>query len=327
MSQPLVSVIIPLYNRKHLISRCVKSVCDQTYPHLEIIVVDDGSTDEPDEVLAELAKDSRVRIIRKPNGGVSSARNLGLDTATGKYIQFVDSDDVLLTSAVQRCVDVAEKEQATEVVYGFAQQPTDTEQSTDYSLLAGEECVAVLMSRGLLCGPVNKLFRKDLIGNLRFSENISWGEDFIFNLKYTSSCNKVTLLHASLYYVYDSDSGSLSRRYDPRGFDDAKAQIAAVNTYLSTPRKQTTVNIMKGYLWMCYLECARKVCNRSRLPFGEKIRFLRLWAQDKDIIELNSYAHTYPWECFCLAKNWSFLFPFAYALRLKLSALKNFISR
>lgn len=327
MSQPLVSVIIPLYNRKHLISRCVKSVCDQTYAHLEIIVVDDGSTDKPDEVLAELAKDTRVKILRKPNGGVSSARNMGLDAATGKYIQFVDSDDMLLASAIRRCVDTAEKEQAAEVAYGFTLQPTEREQSSAYTLLEGEACVAVLMSRGLLCGPVNKLFRKDKIGKLRFEKNVSWGEDFIFNLTYTSSCQKIVLLHASLYYVYRDNNSSLSCRYDPRGFDDAKAQIAAVNAYLATPRELSTQIILKFYLWMCYLECARKVCDRSRLPFREKMRLLRQWSQDEDIVALAPYAQKYPMECFCLAKNWLFLFPFAYALRRKLTFLKKIFCR
>lgn len=327
MSQPLVSVIIPLYNRKHLISRCVKSVCDQTYTNLEIIVVDDGSTDEPDDVLEKLAKDSRIRILRKPNGGVSSARNMGLDSAVGEYVQFVDSDDFLLASAIERCVVVCEKEQAEGVVYGFAKQTCDTKESRDYTLLFKEECVASVMERGLLCGPVNKLFRRSKLQELRFIENISMGEDFIFNLSYFSECEKTVLLHAHLYYIYREDCQSLSCRYNPNGFNDVKAQISTVNAYLSTPRERTTVDKLKRYLWGCYAGWMRKVCDRSGLPFRKKIDTLRLCANDEDVTALKSYAFKYPIECVFLSKKWLLLFPFAYALRLKISALKSFIFR
>lgn len=327
MSQPLVSVIIPLYNRKHLISRCVKSVCDQTYPYLEIIVVDDGSTDEPDEVLAELACDERVKVLRKSNGGVSSARNMGLDSASGEYVQFVDSDDLLLASAIERCVEVCEKEQAEGVAYGFAKQTVDTNESRDYTILRKEQCVATVMAKGLLCAPVNKLFRRSKLQELRFIENISMGEDFIFNLSYFSECEKTILLQAHLYYVYIEGSQSLSRRYDPNGFNDVKAQISAINAYLSTPREQIIVDILKRYLWGCYVGWMRKVCDRSGLPFRKKIDTLRLCANDEDVAPLAPYAVKYPIECVFLSKKWLFLFPFVYTLRLKISALKRFIFR
>ncbi len=95
-SQPLISVIIPVYNILDCLERCVSSVCAQTYPNLEILLVDDGSTDGTERLCEELAaRDSRIRVFHKPNGGSSSARNLGIERARGDYLGFVDSDDYI----------------------------------------------------------------------------------------------------------------------------------------------------------------------------------------------------------------------------------------
>ena len=92
--KPLISIIVPVYNIKEYIERCVKSITDQTYKNLEIILVDDGSTDGTEKILDELAeKDARIKVFHKENGGSSSARNLGITKATGEYIGFADSDD------------------------------------------------------------------------------------------------------------------------------------------------------------------------------------------------------------------------------------------
>ena len=91
---PLISVIIPVYNVEKYLNRCVQSVCNQTYHNLEIILVDDGSTDNSGKLCDEWAvKDLRIKVIHKDNGGLSSARNIGLDNAKGEYIGYVDSDD------------------------------------------------------------------------------------------------------------------------------------------------------------------------------------------------------------------------------------------
>ena len=93
-NEPLISVIVPVYKAEQYLDRCVQSIVDQTYKNLEIILVDDGSPDNcPAMCDAWAEKDSRVRVIHKENGGVASARNVGLDNAVGQYISFVDSDD------------------------------------------------------------------------------------------------------------------------------------------------------------------------------------------------------------------------------------------
>ena len=91
---PLISVIVPVYNIEHYIARCVQSIINQDYPNLEVILIDDGSTDLSGKICDDfLEKDTRVKVIHKINGGLSSARNTGLDVALGKYISFIDGDD------------------------------------------------------------------------------------------------------------------------------------------------------------------------------------------------------------------------------------------
>ena len=96
MNLPMVSVIVPVYNAEATIDNCVNSICSNHYHALEVILVDDGSADDSGKICDELAaNDARIRVIHKPNGGVGSARNEGLNAATGTYVMFVDSDDAV----------------------------------------------------------------------------------------------------------------------------------------------------------------------------------------------------------------------------------------
>lgn len=100
--EKLVSVIVPIYNREKYLRRCLDGILGQTYRNLEIVCVDDGSTDESPQICDEYAqKDSRVKVLHIPNGGVSNARNTGLDNAQGEYIFFVDSDDYVKETHIQ----------------------------------------------------------------------------------------------------------------------------------------------------------------------------------------------------------------------------------
>ena len=115
----LVSVIVPVYNVLPYLRESLDSVINQTYKDLEIIIVDDGSTDGSDAVCEEYAKDSRVKVIHQKNHGLSAARNVGLDIARGDYIAFLDSDDVYLPDMIQTMVEGIQKSQADVVVCGF----------------------------------------------------------------------------------------------------------------------------------------------------------------------------------------------------------------
>lgn len=299
--EELVSIIIPLYNRKHLIRRCVESVCAQTYKNLEIIVVDDGSTDEPDAVLAELAQDTRVKIIRKPNGGVSSARNAGLDAATGTYVQFVDSDDTILPQTTELCVGVMQAHQADCVIFGLSTEPASLVPGVGEGEAAAfeslREYMAVCCGSGGICGPVNKLFRRELLADVRFPLGISMGEDMIFNYTSLSRNCRITYLNACLYVVDRSTSGSMSRRFDENCMADIRAQWSAYRQYMEPICTEEKKCFWGGFFWGCYSEAVRKLCLKSGYPLTRILQTLKDWSRDEMILSFPAEAVPAVAEC------------------------------
>ena len=113
MEKGKISIVVPMYNVEKYLPECVDKLLDQTYKNLEIILVDDGSPDNCGKIADDYAKkDERVKVIHKPNGGLSDARNVGMDVATGEYLMFTDSDDFLFPSACEVLVNKIEKENA-----------------------------------------------------------------------------------------------------------------------------------------------------------------------------------------------------------------------
>ena len=115
-----VSVILPIYNVEKYLKNCIESLTNQTYENLEIILVDDGSTDNSGKICDEIAKsDERVMVIHKQNGGLAAARNTGYLETTGKYLMYVDSDDIVKKDVVENCVEAIEKENSDVVIFGY----------------------------------------------------------------------------------------------------------------------------------------------------------------------------------------------------------------
>ena len=181
MSGPKVSVIVPVFNGGDVLGECLDSLLAQTMRDIEVIVIDDGSTDDTEAVCDRYsASDSRIRIVRQLNGGVSSARNAGLDISTGEYLAFADADDVVPQQGIERLFDIAMAEAADFVVGGYlvesgctvrAVQPVDCSTPGDLlcSFLTGLNHSAFW----------NKLVRRSALGDARFPEGINYAEDQI----------------------------------------------------------------------------------------------------------------------------------------------------
>ena len=187
MDEKLVSVIIPAYNIEDYIGRCLDSIISQTYKNLEIIVVDDGSRDYTGEILDNYAKkDRRIKVIHKENGGVSSARNKGIEAAEGDYIGFIDGDDLIEPEMYKTLVDLLEEENADIAHCGYQMVFPDR---IDYYHNTGkkkiqttEEGLKDLLSGEMIePGLVNKLYKKELIKNCRLNETVKINEDLLMN--------------------------------------------------------------------------------------------------------------------------------------------------
>lgn len=215
----LVSVIIPIYNPGRALRKCLASVVSQTYTDIEIILINDGSTDGSDSVCKEFAsKDNRIIYINQENAGVSAARNKGIDVSTGEYICFVDSDDHVDSDYVQSMVDAVSKSPANIVIQGL-KQIKDGQLLKTETFESGTFPVSSLTDKQFdrifhYCGPYCKLFKTAIIKsrNIYFPVDLAYGEDAVFYHTYLGYCKNIELLSASFYNYAVANQGALSTR-------------------------------------------------------------------------------------------------------------------
>lgn len=198
----LISIIVPVYNSEYTLKECVDSILAQSNQDFELILVDDGSKDASPAICDEYAKqDTRVKVYHKENGGVSSARNLGLDNAQGIWVTFIDADDEVsnnyLSDIIGRKDDIVIK--GYKVIYrGKIIESFSTQQISTNSLPA---FVSSYITNTLLRGPVFKFYRRALIDNLRFLTEMKIGEDAWFVFNYLAKCNTFAFSNSGNYFV------------------------------------------------------------------------------------------------------------------------------
>ena len=218
-STPLVSIIIPVYNAAPDLATCIESVRRQRYQHIEVLLVNDGSSDASLHICRMYAEhDPRFCVIDKKNSGVSATRNLAIERARGQYLQFVDSDDWLDANATRLLVERAEETGADLVISHFC-RVVDDKISVHGFLQSTRVMDQRLFARHLLDEPSsfyygvmwNKLYRRELImaHDIRCNEALQWSEDFQFNLEYIRYAQTFCALQTPIYY-YRKRSGSLT---------------------------------------------------------------------------------------------------------------------
>lgn len=217
MDNPTISVIVPVYNVEPYLRRCVDSILAQTFSDLEILLVDDGSTDGSPAICDEYTgKDSRVKAFHKPNGGLSSARNLGLDAAAGQYIAFVDSDDYIDRTMYEQLLLALRQAGADISIGGF--QKVDGQDafigepgSVAPSKLTGMQALEKLYTPDYVYYTIacNKLFKKELFSVYRFPEGKLFEDGYAAFRYYYASSTVVCL--PGTYYYYFIRSGSLTQ--------------------------------------------------------------------------------------------------------------------
>ena len=216
---PTVSIIVPVYNAEATISRCIESIINQEYRDFELLLIDDGSTDSSGTICDRYAaEDSRIRLIHKENTGVSETRNMALDLACGTYLQFLDSDDWITPNATRLFVEEAERYHCDMVISDFyrvvGKRVAHKGDIDDDCVLTQEEFSAHMLQNpadfyyGVLW---NKLYRRDIVEkyHLRMNPEISWCEDFMFNLEYIRHAEVFYALQVPVYY-YVKTKGSLA---------------------------------------------------------------------------------------------------------------------
>lgn len=288
-----ISFILPMYRAEKYLARVVESLKKQTLPDFEAIFVDDGSPDRSAELCTALFEDdARFQLIRKENGGVSSARNAGLDRAAGKYVLFVDPDDCIAPNAAELLWNTAERESTDIVFFGrrndYYRGDALLKSVPPLPRLAGvyrdhpcQNCFAQIATAYFV---TDKLFRRDLIEGrrLRF-QNVNIGEDGIFFAEYIrENVSCAVFLREALYYYTIQESASLSSSYHKERETDnfrlsstIRATVEAWGLIDSSTHKKTL-----QYCTVRDLQLGIKNINLGPRSFDEKVRWLRQIMRD-----------------------------------------------
>mgnify|MGYP004658611791 CR=1 FL=1 len=215
--QELISVIVPVYNVEKYLKKCIKSIMNQSYTNLEIILINDGSTDNSGKICDELKEqDKRIKVIHKSNGGLSDARNAGLKIANGKYIGFVDSDDYIAEDMFETLYSINKKYDSDISIVSFYEIYKDKvigvrDSKKLQELTKIDAMKELLIDTNIQSYAWNKLFRRELFEGLEFPTNKNF-EDIATTLLLFEKANKVVLLEEPKYYYVRRDDSIVGVR-------------------------------------------------------------------------------------------------------------------
>lgn len=300
----MISIIIPVYNRINKLSASVKSVLKQTYKDIEIILVDDGSTDGSSELCDKLAfEDDRIKVIHQNNQGVAVARNTGILKASGDYIGFVDSDDLIEPQMYETMYKNLVENSVDLVVCGskIGQYNKNTKlisNNINYhfdQLIIGRENILTEILKlltGSLMNPVwNKLYKVENIKkyNIKFPKNIPLGEDLLFNLQYYKTIESIKFLSECLYiYIIDEKDGTLARYYENK-FVYMNSQYKGVIDYVSnveedSPQHQKQIDFLYiKWIYSCFIDL---FCDNCLLNKKDKYIYIKNILREENVNEV-----------------------------------------
>ena len=225
----IISVIIPIYNVERYLDKCIRSVVNQTYKNIEIILVDDGSPDQCGTICDNWAeKDERIRVIHKTNGGLSDARNAGLDAATGSYIGFVDGDDYIHPEMYQRLYEKMEEYSADLAICGFDRVDVHSdniiknENLRCKDLINKKDAIMNICRKCLFVVVWNKLYKRELFNNLRFKYGKISEDNFIMHEVY-HKCEQIVSVSENLYYYVQTPNSIIRREKTVSHLDAVEA--------------------------------------------------------------------------------------------------------
>lgn len=229
-----MSVIVPVYNVERYLKECVESILTQSYRDIEVILVDDGSTDSSPAICDSFVSDGRARVIHQPNGGLSAARNAGIEAAKGSWLVFIDSDDYFTSpSAIETWLSMAFAHQADIVATPLGFDDAAFRHPSEKTI-EGEEAAEMILYQtapriGLTCSASGKLFKAGLFSSERFRGGVLY-EDLDLIPRVVASCRRVCATDAGAYF-YRENPGSILGQFNPRRFDALDACDRLVNYF------------------------------------------------------------------------------------------------
>ena len=258
MSSELVSVIIPVYNAETYVEECIKSIVNQSYSNLEIIIVDDGSTDKSLSIVRNIANaDRRIKVFQQKNSGVSKTRTNGIKFSTGDYLVFVDSDDWLDKDAIEKAVYLSKKNSADVVLWPYKREHinhTINNYLFNDSFIFWDKCNISHLYRRII-GPIEgelrmpqkldslspvwgKLYKRDIVADLEFTElsEIGTSEDTLFNIEVFSKVKTAVYFSESFYHYRKYNDNSITHNYNKKITKKWKNLYQLIEKYLNETR-------------------------------------------------------------------------------------------
>lgn len=293
--QPLISIIVPAYNVELYVETCIKSLIEQTYKNLEIIIIDDGSDDNSLNICKQYAlKDTRIKLIRQKNSGVSVARNKGIDAANGDYIGFVDADDYcdknmfkyLYESLIKYEADIACCRR-NEIKNNKIIDVTGYYYNEDEKVLTKLEMLnRYVQSMDLYIW--NKLYKSNIVKNRKFPINIIFGEDFFTVFKWLSCAEKIVYLKTPLYFrVNRNDSLTGSNENLQQKISCSLHQLKSFKKYLNDYDKLIITNFNKRYMRSLYsLRCQLESTDTNNIIYDNLKNEI-----EKEICKFSNYKN------------------------------------
>lgn len=294
---PIISVIVPVYNVEDYVGRCIESVLVQTFTDFELILVDDGATDNSGKICDRYAeKDDRVRVIHKENAGVSAARNTGIDYASGEYIMFIDSDDYIDKPMLE---DMIRYSGSDMIISGLKYIDINGNEMSNRLGNAFENINIVdflnkyyidLESKCILSGPYNRLYKKSIIDkyNIRFNVDMSIFEDGVFVTEFLCRCDRISNISKSYYNYVQYNNGNLMTKYNDNAIE---ANLIFYKTKKMLMEKtETDKDYIEKYIYekeiLSIANCISHIYSRSKLKASEKYKKLKSELSRPEVMDL-----------------------------------------
>lgn len=306
IKQGLVSIIMPVYNAENTIESSIRSIVNQSYKEIELIVINDGSNDESESICKQLAEeDSRIKYYSQDNAGPSAARNLGLKVVKGEYVAFIDSDDTFNEKAIEMML--LKGKDADLVIAGYQNikeqdkrfiggQVIPDELTGEYTKQTFLDQYSHFFEAKLIHYIWHKLYRSDYINTLKFDESIKIGEDLVFNLNYIDRINKIKAINEIVtFHVKDNDQ-SLTKIFQTNLFEYRKLIYSESRSFLIRHNKWTEKNeetLNRYFAKKFYTTLQNYFQSDSPLTMSEKTKVSQRIINDTLVQELNPWFGKY----------------------------------
>ena len=260
----LVSVIVPIYNVEEYLEKCVDSILAQSYKNIEVILVDDGSPDKCGDICDKYKeKDARIKVLHKQNGGLSDARNAGIEMADGNYIMFIDSDDYIQNNMIETLYSRIKKDNSDIAQCNFliVYDEDNSEQSNgnmpfDDEVITSDEALERLFSEDYwyLVTACNKLYKRHLFSEIRFPYSKYHEDEFVAHL-IIEKCNLISLVKEPLYYYYQRNTSIMGSTFNIRNLDGAEAFLNRSDMLTKKGKPGLAASIMRMSLSVLVRGC------------------------------------------------------------------------